>query len=326
MGLPILGIDIAKDKYVVSLLHNGKRQQREFVNQPVEFKRLQAWLNKHGAPKVHACMEATGRYGDALAQWLHDREHIVSVVNPLRIKAYSRARLTRNKTDPVDADLIADFCQSEQPAAWTPPTPEIRELQELLHQYDVLQATRTQVLNRLSSGFTSPIVLAQLKTQLNFLEGQLADLVKLIQDHIDRHPDLKRQHDLVASITGIANLTAATISAANPARFEDARAFAAFAGVTPMQFKSGSSVHRQPRLSKIGDANLRRALYMPALSAWQSNPIIQKLIERLLDRGKTKMTVVGAVMHKLLVLAYGVLKSGQPFDPHYQPLLTRLAA
>lgn len=87
MGLPILGIDIAKDKYLVSLLHNEKRQQREFTNQPVEFKRLQVWLNKHGAPKVHACMEATGRYGDALAQWLHDQGHIVSVVNPLRIKA-----------------------------------------------------------------------------------------------------------------------------------------------------------------------------------------------------------------------------------------------
>ena len=73
-------------------------------------------------------------------------------------------------------------------------------------------------------------------------------------------------------------------------------------------------------MSKIGDADLRRALYMPALSAWQSNPIVQKLCERLLARGKTKMTVVGAVMHKLLVLAYGVLKSGQPFDPHYRPL------
>jgi transposase len=325
MGLPILGIDIAKDKYVVTLLHNEKRQQREFTNRPVDFKRLQAWLNKHNVPKVHACLEATGRYGDALAQWLYDQGHTVSVVNPLRIKSYARARLTRNKTDQVDADLIADFCQSEQPAAWTPPTPEMRELQELLHQYDALQAARTQVLNRLASGFTSPVVVAQLQKQREFLENQLAELVKLIQDHIHRHPDLKREHDLVASITGIGDLTAAKIVAANPSRFEDARAFAAFVGVTPMQFKSGSSVHRQPRLSKIGDANLRHALYMPALSAWQSNPIIKKLIERLLARGKTKMTVVGAVMHKLLVLAYGVLKSGQPFDPHYRPLLVHSA-
>lgn len=234
----------------------------------------------------------------------------------------------------MDADLIADFCRSEQPAAWTPPTPEMRELQELLHQYDVLKAARTQVLNRLAAGFTSPIGLAQLQAQLNFLEGQLADVVKLMQDHIDRHPDLKRQHTRVAStpaqtlrcwVTGIGDLTAAKIIAADPSRFEDARAFAAYAGLTPMQTRSGSSVHWKPRLSKIGDADLRRALYMPALSAWQSNPIVQQLIERLLARGKTKMTVVGAVMHKLLVLAYGVLKSGQPFDPHYRPLLTHLA-
>jgi transposase len=325
MRLPILGIDIAKDQYVVSLLHNEKRQQREFTNRPVEFKRLQVWLNKHAAPKVHACLEATGRYGDALAEWLHDQGHIVSVVNPLRIKAFARARLTRNKTDPVDADLIADFCQSEQPAAWTPPTPEMRELRELLHQYDALQATRTQVLNRLGSGFTSPVVLAQLQTQLDFLEGQLADLVKLIEDHIDRHPDLKRQHALVDSIKGIGSLTAAKIIAADPSRFEDARAFAAFVGLTPMNVNSGSSVHRKPRMSKIGDADLRRALYMPALSAQRSNPVVHEFCDRLLARGKTKMTVVGAAMHKLLVLAYGVLKSGQPFDPHYRPV-AQLAA
>jgi transposase len=265
----------------------------------------------------------------ALACWCKcDQGHIVSVVNPLRIKSYAKARLTRNKTDPVDADLIADFCQSEQPAAWTPPTPEMRELRELLHtchvhpgagQYDVLQATRVQVVNRLASGFTSPIVLAQLRTQLDFLEGQLADLAKLIEDHIDRHPDLKREHALVDSIKGIGSLTAAKIIAANPSQFEDARAFAAFVGLTPMQTKSGSSVNRKPRLSKIGDADMRRALYMPALNAKRTNPIVRKFCDRLLARGKTKMAVVGAAMHKLVVIAYGVIKSGQPFDPQYRP-------
>lgn len=324
MPLPALGIDIAKDTFSVVLRHKDKAHPREFDNTPLGFQRLTTWLHKRSLTRVHACLEATGRYGDELAYYLHEHGHLVSVVNPLRIKAYAQSRLSRNKTDGVDAALIADFCATQQPPAWMPPTPEVRELQELVHQYDTLQVQRTQLTNRLLAGLKSAVVKQQLQEQLDFVDQQLTDLKDLMTDHIDRHPDLKQQYDLVESIPGLGSLTAAKIVAADPRRFEDARAFAAYAGLSPSQSVSGTSVRRKSRLSKLGDVDLRRALYFPALSAMRFNALIRTFCDRLVQKGKHKMTIIAAAMHKLLVLAYGVLKSGLPFDPNYvsKPPLT----
>src|SRR5512135_1624610 len=183
MTVAVLGIDIAKDTYQVELQKGAHRYTAEFVNQPTEFRRLTTWLKKHGAHPVHACLEATGRYGDGLASYLHDAGHTVSVVNPYQIKAYAKSQLTRNKTDRLDASVIADFCRTQQPAAWTPPAPEIRELQELVHQYETLQLQRQQVKNRLAAGFKSPVVRAQLQAQLAFLDEQLRTLQQNRHDH-----------------------------------------------------------------------------------------------------------------------------------------------
>ncbi len=320
MSLAYLGLDIAKATYQATLLSQGKRFRREFNNQPAEFGRLSHWLHKHGAVQVHACLEATGRYGEDLALYLHTQGHQVSVVNPLRIKAYAQSQLTRNKTDRLDADLIAQFCQTQTPDLWTPPAPEVLELRELVHHYDSLQALKVQVQNRRQSGVKSAVVQAQLDSQLRLLEQQLTDLRQQINDHLDQHPDLRRQADLLESIPGIGALTAAKLVAEDPLRFASARAFAAYAGATPRQGLSGTSVHRPARLSKLGDADLRRAVYFPAVVACRYNPLVHALSDRLAERGKCAMTIIGAAMHKVLRLAYGVLKSGQPFDPNFAQL------
>ena len=122
MSLPILGIDIAKLKFNVCLIQmSGKLKHKVFANTAAGFQQLAAWLSKQGAQRTHACMEATGAYGEALALHLHQNEHLVSVVNPAAIKAFAGSRLSRTKTDRVDAELIARFCQAQQPPAWTPP-------------------------------------------------------------------------------------------------------------------------------------------------------------------------------------------------------------
>src|SRR6478672_11304382 len=89
---------------------------------------------------------------DAIAEALHDAGYWVSVVNPARIAAYAKSRLARNKTDPADAVLIAQFAQSEQPARWTPPAPELRELRALVRHLDALQALRQAERNRQATG------------------------------------------------------------------------------------------------------------------------------------------------------------------------------
>jgi transposase len=317
MSQSILGIDVAKDSLQATLLHQGKTYRRGFVNQPAQFHVLDTWLDKHAVRELHACLEATGRYGEAVAEHLYQRGYTVSVVNPARIKGYATSQLARNKTDALDADLIADFCQTQHPPAWVPPAAEIRELQEFAHRYDVLQQARQQEVNRLQAGLRAEAVRAQTQAHLDFLDQQIEQLKQIIHDHIQRHPDLKARQALLTSIPGIGELTAAKLQTLELHRFADARAATAFVGLNPMIRTSGKSVHRRPRLSKMGDASWRKCLYLPAVSAKRWNPIIAEFCARLEERDKSTMAIIGAAMRKLLCLAYGVLKSGKPFDPNY---------
>ena len=315
--MDILGIDIAKDTFQVHLHRETRGWAAEFENSPKGFQQLSRWLTKRHVERVHAGLEATGRYGDELAQYLHDQGHLVSVINPARIKAYGQSQLQRNKTDRVDAALIADFCRTQQPAAWTPPSPELRELQEFLRQYDALQTTLQQTRNRLAAGFQTELILKQLRDQQEFVEKQIAELTRQIAQHIRAHPELRRQFDLLDSIPGVGFITAARLLALDLLRFATARAAAAFTGLTPRQHRSGTSVHGKSSITKMGPSHVRAGLYMPILVAQRFNPVIQAFCARLAARQKNSLAIIVAAMHKLIVIAFGVLKSGQPFDPNY---------
>jgi transposase len=317
----ILGIDVAKATLDVALLRpNQPAQAASYANTLAGFKQLEKWLRKRKAGQVHVCLEATGLYGDEVALFLHEAGHTVSVVNPARIKAYAASQLQRNKTDRLDAVLIADFCRTQQPPAWTPPDPAWRDLRAMARHLLDLQEMRQQERNRLKAGVTTALVRQTLEDHIAFIQAQIKVLEHHIKDHINQHPDLKQQRDLLKSIPGIGHLTAALLLAelADLRRFDHAGQVVAFAGLNPYQRSSGSSVRGQSRLSKIGNATVRRILYFPALSARRHNPLIALWCDQLAARGKTKMQVIGAAMRKLLVLAYGVLKSGQPFDPNFQ--------
>lgn len=315
--LAVLGIDIAKDSFQAALVCAGSQRSGSFSNDRQGFKKLSRWLSKREVEQLHACMEATGRYWEELAFYLHEQGHKVSVVNPARIHHYAKSQLARNKTDKLDAEIIARFCQREEPAAWSPPRPEVRELQALTRHLQVLEGNRTQESNRLASGIPSDDVRALLQQHLQFLEGQIAELKERIQEHINKHPTLKQQRDLLESIPGIGDLTAAVLLGENIQSFASARSLAAYAGLNPRLHLSGTSVRGKPTLSKTGNSHIRRALYFPAITAARFNPIICRFCGRLKERGKHNMVVIGAAMRKLLCLAFGVLKSGVPFDPDY---------
>lgn len=320
MKLAVLGIDIAKQSYPVSLRVGKTIERHEFANQPEHFRELSAWLQQHKVKRCHACLEATNRYWEELAKYLYAQGHVVSVVNPSRIRDYARSKLLRNKTDKLDADLIADFCVTQAPDAWQPLSPEVQELQALMRHWEDLKALRSEVHARLSNGSPSPSVGNLLSEHVAFLDQQIAALKKQIENHIDQHPGLKQQRDLLVSIPGIGDLTAAKLLGENIQAFSSTRALAAYAGLNPQHRLSGTSIYSRPRLSKIGNPHLRKALYFPAINAKRFNPVIQTFCERLHQHDKHKMTVIGAAMRKLLSLCLGVLKSGVPFDPHYQSI------
>lgn len=315
-----LGIDVSKAWLDVLLLREGLPAEKgQFDNSQPGFGRLQHFLKKRKVKTLHACLEATGSYGAEVALFLHEAGYVVSVVNPARIKAYAESQLSRTKTDAGDAALIADFCRTQQPEVWTPPPPEQRELQALARHLENLQDMRQQEANRRQASIPSVTLLKTLDEHIAFLDQQIADLLRLIRDHIQRHPHLRQQHDLLTSIPGIGDLTAFKLLAeiVDVHAFDSARQLAAFAGLTPRERHSGSSVRGRSRLSKRGSPRLRNALYFPAIVAQRHNPILHAFAQRLLATGKSKMQVVAAVMRKLLHLVFGILKSGHPFDPHF---------
>jgi transposase len=316
----MLGIDIAKLKFNVCLINlNGKLKHKVFPNTASGFEQLRQWLTRQGIEHVHACLEATGTYGEALSLFLHEAGQRVSVINPAAIKAFAQSRLSRTKTDRVDAELIARFCLAQTPPAWTPQPAEVRELQALVRRLESLIEMRVMEENRLSSGIMVDPVRQSVEAHLAYLNQEIKRTEELIRHHINSHPGLRQQSQLLDSIPGIAETTAALLLSeiTDITQYRSARQVAAYAGLVPRERQSGSSVRGRTRLSKIGNARLRRALYFPAITALRCSPFFQAWAEGLQERGKSKMSVICAVMRKLVHLAYGVLKTGKPFDPQW---------
>jgi len=314
-----LGLDIAKAKFDAALRQDGRTHHHLFANTQVGFAQLLVWLRARVTVPLHACMEATGCYGEALALFLHQQGVRVSVVNPARIKAFAQSELLRNKTDKADAALIARFCAAHQPPLWIPPPPERRQLQALVRRLQALQAMRQQERNRLDLEAAGSLIGSGLHEHIAYLERQMAALEQQIQAHMRAHSSLRQQAELLQSIPGIGERTAIKLLAEVPllGQYRSARQAAAYAGLSPRQRESGSSVRGKTRLSKVGNAAVRRALYLPAVVAVRANPILREFAARLLAAGKPKMAVIGAVMRKLLHQAHGVLKHNCPFDPNY---------
>ncbi len=313
-----LGIDVGKSDFHATLLVDERTWSKSFPNAKAGLTQLASWLKNRKVERVHACLESTGGFEEALALDLHERGHVVSVVNPSRIKAFAQSELLRTKTDAVDAALIARFCRAHRPEAWVPPAPEIRALQALVRRHTGLQDMLFTENNRLGAARVDSAVERSLREHIAYLESELQRVVDEINDLINRHPPLREQRNLITTIPGIADLTAARILGEMPniSEYRSARAVAAFAGLSPREHQSGT-LRGRTRLAKTGNSRLRKMLYFPAMSATRFNPILKALYERLVAAGKPKRVALAAVMRKLLILAYGVLKSNQPFNPAY---------
>jgi len=311
-----LGIDVAKAKLDCALrLPNGKFRAKIVPNNSQGYAELVDWLSHKEALDVQVCMEATGVYGEDIAQCLSTQGFIVSVVNPAQIKAYSASRLTRTKTDAVDARLIAEFCAERNPPPWQARTEAEVALRALVLRLDALQTMRTQESNRL--GVARDAVRTDIQEHLDWLDEQIKTLLKTINGHIDSNSDLKGKRELLDSIPGLGERTIAILLAfyADPSRFANSRQAAAFAGLDPRQYESGTSLKAKPRLSKVGHAFLRKSLYMPAMVTLYKTDWGKQFKDRLAFSGKPTKLIIGAMMRKLLHVVFGVLKSGKKFDP-----------
>jgi transposase len=316
-----VGIDVSKDTLDTCLiLPGGKVKEHVFSNDAKGHATLLAWAQRHAKDAaIHFCMEATGPYSEAIAMHLADAGRLVSVVNPTRIKYAGLAWGRSNKTDRADARLIAEYTCREHPPAWQPPSPQVRELQALVRRIDDLTEMAAREKGRLSSPALTTAVRKSVERTVRLLEKEAAKLRAAADELVTATASLEASRTLLESIPGIGRQTATTILAELPAveRLPSAESAAAYCGMSPRQFRSGTSVQKRTRLSKSGNARLRKALFLPTQTAVRFNPVLQGFFEKLVKANKPRMQAIGACMRKLVMICYGVLKNRTPFDPKW---------
>jgi transposase len=320
-----LGVDVSKAKLDVALLTaGGKFRSKVFTNDGPGFKSLLAWIESNvpdGKRAVHVCMEATGVYHEGVALFLHDQQVTVSVVNPLLVKRFAEINRLRNKTDGGDAKCLARFCEMTQPELWEAPSPSVRALQALVTRLDTLLAMMQGEVNRLDVAHGS--VKSSIQHVIASLDSEIEQVRAQIRQTIDDDPELKQRDGLLQSIPGLGEKTIPQLLAyiGRPERFKSVKALIAYASLTPMIRQSGTSLDRRTGTHPHGHRELKRALYYPAMVAGKYNPLVAEFWSRLKAQNKPGKVIVVACMHKLLAIAYGVLKSKKPFNPdHLKPL------
>jgi len=319
-----IGIDVSKDTLDACLLPaDGKPRSRSFRNDPSGHAELLAWADGccPAGAVLGFCLESTGAYGAALATALAAADRHVSVVNPARIKYAGLMRGQGNKTDKADAKLIAEYAARERPPAWRPAPAETLALQALVRRRDDLRELAARERGRLAAPGLTRATQKSVARTIAFLDREADRLQRQADALVAATPQLQADGDLLQSIPGVGTVTAHAILAElpEPSHFASAQQAAAYAGLAPREYRSGASVRRRTRLSKAGNARLRKALYLPTLTAIRFNPLLRGFFERLVAAGKARLAAVGACMRKLLMIAYGVLKSRVPFDPSWAP-------
>ena len=320
----VVGIDVSKDKLDCLWLRDPEQlkvKTKVLANTVKGHAALSQWLlsNLKVEPEaIHVVMEATGVYHEALAYALHREGFLVSVVNPRFIKAYGDSLGARNKTDKKDSLVIARYGYANRPALWQPEPEEIRELKALIVRLEAVCKDLQREQNRLEKSQisqASTAVIESTERVIDELRKEKERLEKMIDDHINRHPGLKRDKALLKSIPAIGDVLCREMLALLRSReFRSGQQASAFVGVIPRLMESGK-FKGQSRLAKNGPGRIRAKLYMGAVVAKTHNPDIRSQYERLRARGKTKMQALGAAMRKLVQICFGVLKSQSEYRP-----------
>lgn len=320
-----IGIDISKVKIDCTWLRDlstGKVKSKVFKNTLEGHLDFRCWSEKQtgrSLDELHFVMEATGIYHEALTTQLHEWGAQVSVVNPAKISHYAKSLGARSKTDKKDSVIIARYAATHELRLWQPEPEEIRYLKALISRIEALSQDIQREENRLEKAGisqTSEDVMSSIDTVLEILNAEKKRVEALIDKHIDQHPGLKQDKALLESIPGVGPVVSRyMLSVIRSRDFESAPQCAAYLGLIPLNYESGSSVRKPPRLSKAGNARIRAKLYMAAIVSVQHNPDIQNQYKRLLKMGKSKMSALGAAMRKLVQICFGVLKHQTPYQP-----------
>lgn len=329
---PWVGCDVAKASFDAGIWTESKTERpRDLKDIPVKsFERTQDGVQKFvnwvleqvGDIEFRVVMEATGKYSTELTIWMIGLRSSLApaIINPMRARKFAESLPARNKTDRTDARVLARYGGERRPAAFEPLTAQQAELRDLSRHRTALIGMRVAEENRAKEPTNSPFVRKQLRKHIAQLRRDEKNIEEEMKKLIAKTPDMKRDAKALQGVYGIGFVSAATVLAelGDLRRFLCARQLTAYAGVSPCHKNSGASVRKRTRMSKQGPPQIRRALYMIALTAIRADSDLSDFYQHLLAEKKTKMAALGAVMRKLLVVMRAILISGEPYVKHYR--------
>jgi transposase len=315
----VLALDIGSRRHAVAVSDSRLGAWKDVANEVGALQELFAALHRK-APDAWVVMEATGVYHWQAAVLAHAEGLTVAVLNPKVTANFAKALGQRNKTDRVDAGVLAKYAQAVPLMPWQPPRKTVIALRAISRHVLVLTQQQTATKNRLHAeqamGDAPAFVLKAYRQDLKRLEKQIATASAEAMAVIRADADLKAQFDALDSIIGVAQTSAIAMLgelAAMPTDMK-ARACVAHAGLDVRQHQSGTSVAKPGRITKHGNRYLRRAFYMPALSAITHDPHARAFYDRLLAKGKKPIQALCAVMRKMLTAAWALMKDRGAYD------------
>lgn len=337
-----VGIDVGKNEFYARILRQAQDQpgfhkhrgNKKFPNTAAGFGHFQSWLDKYVDRNVALtlAMEATGVYHEALAYFLQDKGYRVVIELPTKIKAFAKSLNQQSKTDLVDAEVIAQIAIERELRAWTPPTQSMRQLKSLTRQLQAIIEARTVAKNQLHavthSAYPLKTVLKRHQQIITLYDKQIATIEREIERLRVKDRPLDELLELLVSIPGVGLRTAAVITAETGGfqLFKTRNQLIKYAGMDIKEKQSGTSIRGKSRMSKVGNARIRRALYMPSLQYINDDGVLGQLYQRVLARTGIKLKALVAVQRKLLIVMYAVIKNQTPYDPalHKQRALNRV--
>lgn len=327
-----VGVDIALKTLAVATATSAANIGKSFslTNNAAGFQQLHQRLQKAhpgtSPSQVLLVMEATNTYWMQLALSMQQQGYGVSVINPQQAHQFAASLGRKAKTDAIDAQTLAQMA-AERPTRlplWTPPPPIYSELQQRLTQRDELVALAQQARNRLAALEQRPDLIESVAQRETKLIQMFAQEIQVLSDELeqmlaDQAGEWQAAADHLMSVKGIGPITCGWILVATLAFTGEYSSgqLVAFAGLAPHPHESGTSVRGHSRLGQAGDARLRRALYMAAITASRHNPHIAAFYARLIASGKAKKVAILACAHKLLGICRAVVINKQAYDPCY---------
>jgi transposase len=325
-----VGVDVAKKSLAVAVWGASGGTTLEVVaNEPAGFEALarqvEAARQREQAEAVHLIIEPTAGYELRLVYDVYGRGWQVSIVHPLTVRDWMKGLGQRAKTDRIDALLLARYGVERQPRCWQPLPEVIIGLESLLSRKNDLEHLLRQERNRLEIATIRPTtaaaVLHNIQMVIAALEVGQAEVEQALEQLLNQQPELEEQAERLDELPGVGEkiVLPLLVKLQQWQSMTDGqgngKGLTALVGLDPQTCESGSSVRKRATISRKGDPNLRRLLFMGALGAIRGDNPLRQFYRSLVGRGKPKMVALIACAHKILLWAWAIFRSGEHFDP-----------